>query len=112
MTISKGISQEQEFFESHYYSHQNGPQPEFHTYRHKTSAREYFLENKASLMIFSHFKARLNFLSDPFCLNWRKLILKVFNYVSYVKLIKAIYKLFIYVHVIKHVHIDSIICIR
>ena len=48
MTISKGISQEQEFFESHYYSHQNGPQPEFHTYRHKTSAREYFLENKAS----------------------------------------------------------------
>ena len=84
MTISKGISQEQVFFESHYYSHQNGPQPEFHTYRHKTSAREYFLENKASLMIFSHFKARLKFLSDPFCLNWKKLILKVFNYMSYI----------------------------
>ena len=84
MTISKGISQEQEFFESHYYSHQNGPQPEFHTYRHKTSAREYFLENKASLMIFSHFKARLNFLSDPFCLNWRKMILKVFSYITYI----------------------------
>ena len=84
MTISKGISQEQEFFESHYYSHQNGPQPEFHTYRHKTLAREYFLENKASLMIFSHFKARLNFLSDPFCLNWRKLILNIFNYITYI----------------------------
>ena len=84
MTISKGISQEQEFFESHYYSHQNGPQPEFHTYHHKTSARVYFLENKASLMIFSHFKARLNFLSDRFCLDWKKLILKVFDYVSHV----------------------------
>ena len=84
MTITKGVSQEQEFFELHYFSHQNGPKSELHTYRHKTLAREYFLENKASLMIFSHFKARLNFLSDPFCLNWRKLILKVFNYVSYV----------------------------
>ena len=77
MTISKGISQEQEFFESHYFSHQNGPKSEFHTNCHKTLAREYFWENKASLMIFSHFQARLNFLSDPFCFNWRKLILKV-----------------------------------
>ena len=84
MTIAKVVSQEQEFFESHYFSHQNGPKSEFHTYHHKTSAREYFWENKASLMIFSHFKARLNFLSDPFCLNWRKLILKVFDYVNYV----------------------------
>ena len=83
MTISKGISQEQEFFESHCYSHQNGPQPEFHTYHHKTSAREYFRENKASLMIFSHFKARLNFLSDCLCLDWRKLILRVFSYITY-----------------------------
>ena len=84
MTISKGISQEQEFFESHYYSHQNGPQPEFHTYCHKTLARKYFWENKASLIIFSHFKDRLNFLSDHFCLNWRKLILNIFNYITYI----------------------------
>ena len=84
MTIAKVVSQEQEFFESHYFSHQNGPKSEFHTYHHKTSAHEYFWENKASSMIFSHFKAILNFLSDCFCLNWRKLILKVFNYVSYV----------------------------
>ena len=76
MTISKGISQEQEFFESHYFSYQNGPKSEFHTHGNKPSAREYFWENKASLMILSHFKARLNFLSDYFCLNWRKLILK------------------------------------
>ena len=81
--MTKGVSQEQEFLKSHYFSHQNGPKSEFHTYCHKTLAREYFWENKASLMIFSHFKARLKFLSDPFCLNWRKLILKVFNYVSY-----------------------------
>ena len=80
--MTKDVSQGQEFFELHYFSHQNGPKSELHTYCHKTLAREYFLENKASLMIFSHFKARLNFLSDPFCLNWRKLILKVFNYVS------------------------------
>ena len=84
MAMTKGVSQEQEFFELHYFSRQNGPKSEFHTYHHKTSARNYFLENNASLMIFSHFKARLNFLSDPFCLNRRKLILKVFNYVSYV----------------------------
>ena len=84
MTITKRISQEQEFFELHYFSRQNGPKSEFHTDCHKTSARKYFWETKASLIIFSHFKARLNFLSDPFCLNWRKLILKVFNYVSYI----------------------------
>ena len=82
--MTKDVSQGQEFFESHYFSCQNGPKSEFHTYCYKTSARDYFLENKASLMIFSHFKARLNFLSDRFCLNWRKLILKVFDYVSYV----------------------------
>ena len=82
--MTKDVSQGQEFFESHYFSCQNGPKSEFHTYCYKTSARNYFLENKASLMIFSHFKARLNFLSDRFCLNWRKLILKVFDYVSYV----------------------------
>ena len=84
MAMTKGVSQEQEFFELHYFSRQNGPKSEFHTYHHKTSARNYFLENNASLMIFSHFKARLNFLSDPFCLNWRKLILKVFSYITYI----------------------------
>ena len=84
MTITKGISQGKEFFESHCFSSQNGPKSEFHTYGYKTSARDYFLENKASLMIFSHFKARLNFLSDRFCLNWRKMILKVFSYITYI----------------------------
>ena len=79
--MNKDVTQGQEFFESHYFSYQNWPKSEFNTYRYKTSARDYFLENKASLMIFSHFKARLNFLSDPFCLNWRKLILKVFDFV-------------------------------
>ena len=84
MTITKGVSHEQEFCESHYFSHQNGLNSEFYACCHKTSAREYFWENKASLMIFSHFKASFNFLSDPFCLNWKKLIFKVFNYVSYI----------------------------
>ena len=84
MTITKDVSQEQDFFESHYFSCQNGPQPEFHTNHHKTSARDYFLENKASLMIFSHFNAILNFLNDNFCLNWRKLILKVFIFIAYI----------------------------
>ena len=84
MNITEGASQEQEFFESDYFSRQNGFNSEFHTYCHKTLARDYFLENKASLMIFSHFNARLNFLSDSFCLNQRKLILKVFDYVSYI----------------------------
>ena len=55
MAMTKGVSQEQEFFELHYFSRQNGPKSEFHTYHHKTSARNYFLENKASLMMF-HFK--------------------------------------------------------
>ena len=82
--MTKGVSQEQEFFESHYFSHQNGPKSEFHTYCNKTSAHEYFWEIKASLVIFSHFKARINFLSDCFCLNWRKLILKVFSYITYI----------------------------
>ena len=82
--MTKGVSQEQEFFESYYFSHQNGPKSEFLTYCHKTSAHEYFWENKASFMIFSHFKAILNFLSDCFCLNWRKLILKVFIYLTYI----------------------------
>ena len=68
MTITKGVSQGQEFFESHYFSCQNGPKSEFHTYCYKTSAHDYFLENKASLMIFSHFKAKLNYLNDRFCL--------------------------------------------
>ena len=31
MTITKGVSQGQEFFESHYFSCQNGPKSEFHT---------------------------------------------------------------------------------
>ena len=78
MTITKGVSQEQEFFELHYFSHQNGPKSELHTYRHKTLAREYFLENKASLMIFSHFKARLNFLSDPFLFKLEKIDFEYF----------------------------------
>ena len=42
MAITKGDSQEQEFFESHYFLHQNGPQPDFQTYRHKTLAHKYF----------------------------------------------------------------------
>ena len=84
MTMTKGVSQGQEFFELHYSSHRNGHISEFHTYRHKTSAPNNFLENNASLMIFSHFEARVNFLSDPFCLNWRKLILKIFHCVIYV----------------------------
>ena len=36
MSISKGVSQGQESFELHYFSHQNGPKSEFHKYRHKT----------------------------------------------------------------------------
>ena len=35
-------------------------------------------------MIFSHFKATLNFLGNHFCLTWRKLIWKVFDYGSYI----------------------------
>ena len=84
MTITKGVSQGKEFFELHNFSHQNVQKSEFHTYCHKTLACDYFLENKAFLMIFRYFNARLNFLSVHFCLNWRKFILKVFNYVSYV----------------------------
>ena len=84
MTMTMDVSHKQEFFESDIFSRQNGLKSEFHTHRHKSSAREYFWENKASLMIFSHFKARLNFLSDRFCLNWRKLILNIFNYITYI----------------------------
>ena len=36
MTITKGTSQEQEFFESHHFLCQNGRQPEFHTYPRTT----------------------------------------------------------------------------
>ena len=53
-----------------------------HTYCHKTSACNYFRENKASIMIYSHLNVRLKFLSIQFCLNWRKLILKVFKYIA------------------------------
>ena len=84
MTMTKGVSQVQEFFELLNFLCQNGPKSEFHIYCYKTSARNYFLENNASLMIFSHFKARLNFLSDRFCLNWKKMILKVFSYITYI----------------------------
>ena len=82
--MNKDVSQGQKLFELHHFSCQNGPKSEFHFYPYKTLACNYFLENKVSLMILSHFKAILNFLSDHFCLNWRKLILKVFDYVSYV----------------------------
>ena len=64
--MTKDVSQGQEFFELHYFSCQNGPKYEFYNYRYKTSDRDYFLENKASLVIFSHFKDRFTFLSDPF----------------------------------------------
>ena len=81
--MTKGVSQGQEFFVLHYFSHQNGPKSKFHTFHHKTLARDYFVEIKASLMIFSHFNASSNFLSHRFCIDWRKLILKGFDYVSY-----------------------------
>ena len=67
--MTKGVSQEEECFESHYFSRQNGPESEFYTHRHKTSAPDSFWENKPPPMIFSHFNAKLNFLGDPFCLN-------------------------------------------
>ena len=51
--MTKDVSQGQEFFELHYFSCQNGPKYEFYNYRYKTSDRDYFLENKASLMVFS-----------------------------------------------------------
>ena len=50
MTMTKGLSHKQEFFESKIFSRQNRPEREFQAHDHKCSARDFFLDIKVSLM--------------------------------------------------------------
>ena len=79
MTMTKGVSHKQEFFESVIFSRQNWPEREFQTHGHKCSAPDFFVDIKLSLMIFGQYEARLNFLDAGFCLNRCYPILKLFT---------------------------------
>ena len=48
MTMAKGVSHKQEFFESQIFSRQNWPKAEVSTNGSKSSAREYFWEIQLS----------------------------------------------------------------
>ena len=81
MTMTKGVSYKQEFFESVIFSRQNWPKREFQTIFDKCSAPHFFLDIKVSLMNYGWKEAKLKFLDEGFCLNRSYLIFKLFYYV-------------------------------
>ena len=83
MTMTKGVSHKQEFFESVIFSRQNWPEREFQTYGHKTSAPHFFLDIKVFLMNYGQNRAKLKFLDGGFGLNWSYPIFKLFEGLDY-----------------------------